>query len=86
MRHRTRLAGLAIALAAAVVPAAASQAAIPDLKAKPCEVKWVVGPGGTSAFDDAGNHFDVENKTSDRENPMGYDEVAYDDPTYDPCR
>src|SRR5689334_8337378 len=74
MRHRTRLAGLAIATAAALVPAAGSQAAIPDLKLKPCDVKWVVGPGGTTVFDDAG-HFDVENKTSDREHPMGYDTV-----------
>jgi hypothetical protein len=86
MRPRTRLAGLAIATAAALVPVAASQAAIPDLKAKPCDVKWVVGPGGTTVFDDAaGNRFDVENKTSDPEHPMGYDTVSYDDPTYDPC-
>ena len=98
MRPRTRLTGLAIATAAALVPAAGAataQASIPvDLKLKPCAVKWVLGPDTTSIFDrtpspgDA-DDFDVQNGTARtpgvEDGPYRYDTVAHDDLTYDPC-
>ena len=95
MRHRTRLAGLAIATAAALVPAAGAataQASIPDLKLTPCELQWVKAPDTTSIFDDApakggADDFDVENGTAHtpgvEDGPNRYDTVEHDDLTYD---
>ena len=92
MRHRTRLAGLAIVMASALVPATASQASIPDLKLTPCELKWVKAPDTTSVFDDASpkggaDNFDVENGTAHtpgvEDGPNRYDTVEHDDLTYD---